>query len=112
MLHIVRQDIDARRIALVLHGRIVGGWAEVLEHESREAILAGFRVVLALTGVVYIGRSGVETLRRLAASGVEIIGCSPLIADMLEHEGIDVERNPGDASDASVPGIGGGSAGA
>jgi hypothetical protein len=83
MLHIVRNELDARRAVLILEGRIVGAWAEVLEHECREAIRSGFR-------------SGVEVLGRLDASGVGIGGCSPLIADMLEHEGIDVTRSNGE----------------
>ena len=96
MLHILRNELDARRTVLILEGRIVGAWAEVLEHECREAIRSGFRVVLDLSGVVFIGRSGVEVLGRLGASGVGISGCSPLIADMLEHEGIDVTRSNGE----------------
>jgi len=48
------------------------------------------RVVLDLSEVVFIGRYGVEALGRLGRAGARVIGCTPLIAAMLEQEGIAV----------------------
>jgi anti-anti-sigma regulatory factor len=75
-------------VGLLLHGRIAAEWAELLERECEELSRSGFRVVLDLSEVVFIGRSGLETLGRLGRAGVRIVGCSPLIAAMLEQEGI------------------------
>ena len=88
MLHIQRDDVDAQTVLLVLQGRIAAEWADLLERECRELRGLGFRVVLDLSGVVFISRSGREALGRLGLTGVTITGCSPLVAAMLQQEGI------------------------
>jgi len=89
--------VDAHRVVLVLQGRLVGAWAELLESECTEAGRSGLGVVVDLSEVVFIGRSGFEVLGRLSRSGVEVIGCTPLIAAMLAQEGVYVNRGPADA---------------
>jgi hypothetical protein len=89
MLRILRNDVDEHRVVLILEGRIVAAWADMLERVCSEAIRSGRPLVLDLSGVVVIARSGVG-----------ITGCSPLIADMLEQEGISVIRTNGDPSAA------------
>ena len=37
--------------------------------------------------------SGVEVLGRVGHAGARIVGCTPLVVAMLEHEGIVAERN-------------------
>jgi anti-anti-sigma regulatory factor len=103
MLRILRDDVAAHRVILILQGRIVAEWPEVLERECMEMIQAGLRITLELSGVVFIGRSGVEVLGRLGRAGVVMKGCSPLIADMLEQEGIAAGRNVADMNDRTVP---------
>jgi len=91
MLLILRdEDLEARRVALMLQGHIVAEGAEVLERECLELRRSGLRVALDLSGVIFIGRSGLEAIGRLAQAGVDIMACPPLIADMLEQEGIEV----------------------
>jgi anti-anti-sigma regulatory factor len=77
---------------LVLAGRIVGAWAGLLESECAESLRSGRRVVLDVSGVVFIGRSGFESLGRLSRAGAVIVGGSRLLAAMLEQEGIAVGR--------------------
>ena len=95
-------------MVLVLQGHIVAEWADVLENECLELIRSGLPVVLDLTGVTFIGRLGLKALGRLVGIGVGVIGCSPLIADMLRQEGIDVGRNNGETKDGEVRGKRGG----
>jgi len=78
---------------LNLEGRIDGEWAEVLQDECLALFLRGRRVVLDLSGVDFIGRSGIHALICLVWAGAGIVGCTPLIADVLAHEGIEVTRN-------------------
>jgi len=92
VLRIQRLDVNARTVSLVLQGRIVAEWADLLERECAELMLSPLRVVLDLSEVVFIGRHGVEVLGRLGRAGVRVIGCTPLIAAMLEQEGIAVRR--------------------
>ena len=94
MLRIHRDDVDAHTVTLALHGRIAAEWADLLERECVRSSRSGFRVVLDLSGVVFISRSGLEVLGRLDRAGVEIRGCSSLIAAILEQEGI---RSTGDS---------------
>ena len=88
MLRIQRYDVDGHEVILNLQGRIVEAWAGFLERECDELIRSGFRVELDFSEVVFIGRSGFEALSRMSRCGVGIIGCSPLVAAMLEQEGI------------------------
>ena len=88
MLRIQRYDVNARTVSLVLQGRIVAEWGDLLERECAELMRSRVRVVLDLSEVVFIGRHGVEALGRLGRAGARVIGCTPLIAAMLEQEGI------------------------
>ena len=88
MLRIQRIDVDAHGVTLILQGRIVAEWADLLESECVELSRSGFRVELDLSEVVFIGRSGIEVLSRLSRGGIGIISCSPLIVAMLRQEGI------------------------
>jgi anti-anti-sigma regulatory factor len=97
VLHIVRGDSDASTATLLLQGRVVAEWADLLERECLGLIQAGRAVVLDLSDVVFIGRSGIAALGRLDKAGVRITGCTPLIAAMLEQEGIAARRTTWDA---------------
>ena len=90
MLRILRQDVDAHQVVLVLLGRIVSEWTEVLERECLELSRSGIDVALDLSGVTFIGRLGLKTIGRLVRSGVRIIGCPPLLGEMLRQDGIEV----------------------
>jgi anti-anti-sigma regulatory factor len=92
MLRISRLDVDAHRVTLVLQGHILLEWADLLERECEELRRSGLEVALDFSEVFFIGRTGFEALTRLSRAGVEIFGCSPLIADMLEHVGIAARR--------------------
>jgi anti-anti-sigma regulatory factor len=84
MLRIQRHDEDSNTVTLVLQGRIVAEWADLLERECGELMRSDLRVALDLSEVVFIGRYGVEALGRLRRAGARVIGCTPLIAAMLE----------------------------
>jgi len=98
MLRIQRHDVNARTVTLVVQGRIVAEWADLLERECGELMRSRLRVMLDLSEVVFIGRYGVEALGRLSRAGARVIGCTPLIAAMLEQGGIAVRRPRGEKS--------------
>jgi anti-anti-sigma regulatory factor len=108
VLRILRRDVELDQVVLVLQGHIVAEWADVLERECEELIRTGLRVALDLAGVTYIGRASVEVLGRLGRIGVAITGCSALIADMLEQEGIAVVRDVRGTNHMTPPGKTGG----
>jgi anti-anti-sigma regulatory factor len=103
MLRILRFTLNSHRVVLILQGLIVAEWADLLEGECLELRQSGLHVALDLSRVTFIGRSGLEVLCRLAHSGVRIKGCSPLVADMLEQEGLKVDRMAEDVNDRTVP---------
>ena len=96
MLRIWPDDGIIGRV-LVLQGRLVTGWVEVLERECAEAGRSGQRVALDLSAVTYVSRAGLAALVRLCRRDVGILACPPLIAQMLEQEGIDMGRGEADA---------------
>jgi len=107
MLRIQRHDVNVRTTVLQLEGDIFGDWSDLLESESLQSTRAGRRVVLDLSGVVFVAHSGIDVLRRLADDGVRIAGVPSLLADVLEHEGIDVDRAAAPATTiaaATLPG--------
>ena len=93
MLRITRLDVDVHRVTLVLEGHILLEWADLLERECEELSRSAFEVSLDFSDVFFIGRTGFEALTRLSQAGVKIFGCSPLIADMLQHAGIAARRS-------------------
>lgn len=99
----LREERGSRRVVLIVEGRIVGEWSDVLEDECLKQIRSGLRVALDLSGVDFISRRGIEALDRLVRIGTEIRSCSPLIADLLEQEGIRIARKGGESSDRIVP---------
>jgi anti-anti-sigma regulatory factor len=104
VLRILRDNEESDRVVLILQGHIVLEWIDLLESECREFSRRGLPLALDLSGVDFIGRSGLEALARLSRAGVGIIGCSPLVADTLEQEGIEVSRRSGDTNGGRVPG--------
>jgi anti-anti-sigma regulatory factor len=97
VLRIQRDVLNANEVTLFLQGRIISDWIVVLERECEELSRSGFRVVLDFSGVVFIDRAGFAALAQLSRSGVEIVGCSPLVAAMLEQEGIAAKQASKDA---------------
>jgi hypothetical protein len=104
MLRILLDDLKPQRVVLILHGRTVEKLAGVLERGCAELSRSGLAVVILLSGVAFIGLQGVEVLRRLARSGVGIMGNSPLVADAFEPEWIEVDQAIGGADSGKVSG--------
>ena len=92
MLRISRQDADTGRAVLVLSGRFVAAWADVLERECADAERSGLTVALDLSEVRFVSRAGLTVIARLCRRGVAIVACPLLIAEMLEQEGVDMGR--------------------
>jgi hypothetical protein len=94
---IMLDEVEAHRVVMVLHAHVVEELPEVLYRDCVELSRCGLSVVLVLSEIASIGRPGAEVLGRLARAGIGIIGCSPSIADALEQEGFEADRNSGGA---------------
>ena len=93
-------EVADAQVTLIIEGHLAAECADLLEQECLAASRAGTRVALDLSGVVFIGRSGFQTLLRLSEAGIAIVACTPLIADALEHEGIAPNRASKEYHDA------------
>ncbi len=71
-------------LRLRVEGQIVGDWCGVLERESHASRGRAREVTLDLTEVSFVDPRGLETLRRLRASGLRLVGVPPLIAESLD----------------------------
>lgn len=81
MLRITRFDEDAGGLRLLLEGRIVGDWVEVLETEIARS--GRKPLVLDLTRVDFASHPAVAVLRDAESRGATLFGCSPLMASLL-----------------------------
>ncbi|HKY32670.1 MAG TPA: hypothetical protein VJV23_09060 [Candidatus Polarisedimenticolia bacterium] len=80
MLRIEVVEATRDRTTLLLEGDLVGPWVAVLERTWREALARSTTVRLDLTGVGYIGRKGLDLIRRLADQRLAIVNCQPFVA--------------------------------
>lgn len=103
MLRILRDEKKGSRSILQLQGRIVAEWAGLLEAECLDLLRAGYRVVLDLSRVDFVGRHGVVALQRLDRRGVRIGGCSTPVAEVLRQAGIRAILRVGERRDKVVP---------
>jgi hypothetical protein len=86
MLRITWFDDEASGPRLLLEGRIVGDWVEVLETEIERARSGGKTFVLDLTRVDFATHPAITLLREAESGGARLLGCSPLLASLLGSE--------------------------
>ena len=72
---------------LKLEGRLVGPWVIQLRDICEAHLAQQHRVKLDFADVTYADRSGVSLLINLRASGVELVNCSPFLAEELKAGG-------------------------
>jgi anti-anti-sigma regulatory factor len=70
-------------VTLRVEGQIVGEWARALERECSALVAEGARVLLDLSGVMYIDAQGVAALRALPTAEIVVINCTPIIQGLL-----------------------------
>ena len=83
MLRLTVVPIPGPVVTLKVEGHIVGEWAEALERECSTLIAGGARVLLDLSGVLYIDTDGVSMLKELPTAGIVVINCTPIIQGLL-----------------------------
>ena len=88
MMRITVEQVSDDRTTLRLEGSLGAEWADLLERECSGHLHAGVSLKLDLTGVDFVDRLGVETLRRLCRDGVEIRCRCGAVANVLDAEGV------------------------
>ena len=70
---------------LKLEGRIIGQWANELREECEMWLAKGRKAVLDLSGIIFIDEQGIEILKTMKQNGVNLIGCSLFLSELLEE---------------------------
>lgn len=79
----ISQPAPITFVSIGLEGKLIGEWVG----EARQFVAAARvsnHVCLDLHGLTFADCRGVELLRTLRREGVPLLGCSPLIAGLLE----------------------------
>ena len=85
MLKISRPTVTTKA-TLKLEGRLIGPWVEALRDTCEGCLQDGRRMKLDCADVSYADRGGVSLLMKLQARGVELMHCSPFLAEELKAE--------------------------
>jgi hypothetical protein len=89
MLRLTRVMHVNSGVTLMVEGRIVAEWGELLSRECAALIDGGSAVCLDLSGVTYVDARGAELLRQLGPRGVRLLRTPRLLADQLNEDGHD-----------------------
>ena len=85
MLRITNIQNEGAAPQLRLEGKLLEPWIGEL-HEACRVICGSTAVVtLDLAGLSFVDASGTLALRELRQRGVKLIGCSPLVAELLKE---------------------------
>lgn len=85
MLRLTTLD-DSKNLTVRAEGELVADWVDLVEQECRRALGSSRPVLLDLGGVTYLDSRAVTRLRSLAADGVILAHCPPLIETMLSED--------------------------
>ncbi len=82
---ITRVLVGNAGLRLRVEGQIVGDWCGMLEQECQASRRQRREVALDLSGVSFVDRRGLETLRRLRSCGLILVDVPPLVAESVDE---------------------------
>jgi anti-anti-sigma regulatory factor len=85
VLRITRIDIGRGVTALRLEGRVTELELEMLHETSAECLRENRRLVLDLSGVLFVSLEGAAAIRHLQERGIVLEGCSPFVRELLNE---------------------------
>jgi hypothetical protein len=85
MLRITTVEIPNKPAVLKLEGKLLEPWIGELDEACRRASVRRPSATLDLTGLSFIDAPGTTALRNLRRRGVRLVGCSPLVAELLKE---------------------------
>jgi len=83
MLRIASADRPGYGATLVLEGRVIGPWVDELRRACQRVLVTGAPLTLDLREVAFVGRDGLELLRRLVDGGVALVNCPAFVSEQL-----------------------------
>ena len=85
MLRITTIQNEDSPAVLKLEGKLLEPWIGELHEACRLACGRATSTTLDLTGVSFVDLPGTIALRELRRRGLEVRGCSPLVAELLKE---------------------------
>lgn len=85
MLRISTIQNEGTSVVLRLEGKLLEPWIDELQHACRVACERTTSVTIDLAGLTFVDAPGAIALRDLERRGVKLVGCSPLIAQLLSE---------------------------
>jgi anti-anti-sigma regulatory factor len=86
VLRITRQTHVAATVTLKLEGRLMEPWASELDRLATDALDRRNRLVLDLSGLLFVDREGIALLRALGARGASLSGGSSFVTALVEGD--------------------------
>lgn len=85
MLRITTIQNDSSPAVLKLEGKLLEPWIGELNEACRKTCDQVALATLDLAGLTYVDMPGTIALRDLRRRGITLVGCSPLVAELLKE---------------------------
>lgn len=85
MLRITTIQSEDAPTVLKLEGKLLEPWIGELDEACRRASVQAASTTLDLAGVSFIDAPGTIALRNLRRRGMRLVGCSPLVKELLKE---------------------------
>lgn len=85
MLRITAIQNDGSPTVLKLEGKLLEPWIGELHEACRRTCEQVTLAALDLAGLTYVDMPGTIALRDLRRRGIALVGCSPLVAELLKE---------------------------
>lgn len=86
MLRITTIETDNAPTILKLEGKLLEPWVGELDGACRRACKNGALARIDLAGISFVDAPGRIALLSLQRRGIRIVGCSPLVAELLKED--------------------------
>lgn len=85
MLRITTIQSDDSSVILKLEGKLLEPWIGELDEACRRASVPTAPTTLDLAGISFVDAPGTIALRNLRRRGLQLVGCSPLVTELLKE---------------------------
>jgi hypothetical protein len=85
MLRITTIQSGDSPATLKLEGKLLEPWIGELDEACRRACLPAGAATLDMSGISFVDTPGTIALRNLRRRGMRIVGCSPLVTELLKE---------------------------
>jgi anti-anti-sigma regulatory factor len=85
VLRITTIETNDAPTVLKLEGKLLEPWVGELDEACRRACKRGAAATIDLAGILFVDTPGRIALLNLQQCGIQLVGCSPLVAELLKQ---------------------------